>query len=444
VPELGEAVSSFEKAAGRLLSAATFPRSRSAVCRLYRDRTWARVAIWWVASFACLAVYAQLRGIADEGGMPVHGAGIEKTLFGSLPTLWLQRHVYTISPHFTEWCAVIVHASWFFVPPLMAIFVSLCRPHKIGSFFRWWISLEALAVVSFFLFPMRPPWMTDPAVTRIIALHWGAVVHQDSNALAAMPSLHVAFPLLLSAWFFRERWKLPAFFMLAYSAVISFEVVFSGEHYVVDVIGACIMVAGIALAARIDFSQLARRALSAAHAKIHLPRRATPTLALGPARASRDSESGQALIEFAFVFPILIVLLLSLMDFGIAVDHRDVLQGAVREGARSAAVGNSIGASNIDCTNSANFSTVRCTTVNESQGLLSPANVSVCYVDENANGNPGDIGDDVRVSATYTYKFSVGGGEVLHAMGVGVPSIDLSTSADSRLEATVSGATACT
>jgi hypothetical protein len=367
-----------------------------------------------------LAVYAQLRGIADEGGTPVYGAGIEKTLFGSLPTLWLQRHVYTISPHFTEWCAVIVHASWFFVPPLMAIFVSFCRPHKIGSFFRWWISLEALAVVSFFLFPMRPPWMADPAVTRIIALHWGAVVHEDSNALAAMPSLHVAFPLLLSAWFFRERWKLPAIFMLAYSAVISFEVVFSGEHYVVDVIGACLMVAGIALAARIDFRQLARRALSATRTK---------TLALGPAGASREGESGQALIEFAFVFPIIIVLLLSLMDFGIAVDHRDVLQHAVREGARNAAVGNSA-------------STVQQYTSDESQGLLTIGNVTVCYKPAGSIA-AGAVGSDVKVSATYAYKFSVGGGEVLGAMGVGAPSIDLSTSADARLEQAVPGANVC-
>lgn len=408
------------------VSAATFPRSRSAVSRFYRDHTWARVAIWWSLSFVCLAAYAQLRGVADDGGTPVHGAGLEETLFGSLPTLWLQQHVYTISPHLIEWSAVIVHASWFFVPPLMAILVSVRRPQSVGSFFRWWISLEALALVSFFLFPLRPPWMTDPAVTRIIALHWGSVVREDTNALAAMPSLHVAFPLLLSAWFFKENWKLPAVLMFSYSAVIGFEVVLSGEHYVVDVIGSCLIIACIALAARIDFRQFARRALSTC-TTIHLLRR--PGHAVGVARPSQESESGQVLLEFAFIFPVLIVLLLALIDFGIAVDHRDVLQHAVREGARNAAVGSSVG-------------DVQQYTSDESQGLLDTSNVSVCY--KPAGGiAAGDVGSDVQVSATYTYKFSVGGGEVLSALGVGPPSIDLSTSADARLEQAVSGATAC-
>lgn len=417
------------------LKSLTLPRTRAAVSRLYQSSTWARLAFWWSASLVWLAVYAQLRGAADEGGMPVHGAGMERAIFGSLPTLWLQRHVFTISPNIMEDAAVAVHTSWFFVPPAVALFISWRRPAVIGSFFRWWISLEAAAVFVFFLFPMEPPWMADPSVTRIIALRFGDVALHDPNPLAAMPSLHVAFPLLIAVWFYRERWWRPAAAMFTYAAVIAFEVVFAGEHYIVDVIGAGLLVAAIALVARIDAAQFARRALSAAAAPAalwrRLPRRVpVPAFTLDPVAIRQKRERGQALIEFAFIFPIILVLLLSLVDFGIAVDHLDVIQHAVREWSRSAAVGNSLAA-------------VQSTTANESQGLLATTDVSMCYQDKTGNANVGDVGDNVKVSVSYAYKFSIGGGELLHAFGAGVPTIDLSTSANSRLEQAIPGANAC-
>jgi PAP2 superfamily/TadE-like protein len=416
------------------LSAFTLPLTRAAAVRLYKKCTWRRSVAWWIVAMITLAAFASLRGTADNMGMPIQGSGAENRIFGSLPTLWLQRNVYPISPGFGEWAAVVVHASWFFVCPMVALFVTWKRPQSLGSFFKWWIALECVGLLIFALFPMRPPWMADPAVTRIIA-QGGNPAGKDPNPLAAMPSLHVAFPLLMAVWFCRERWWRPAAGMFTYAAVIAFEVVFSGEHYIVDVIGAGLVVATIALVARINAAQFARRALSAAAAPAalwrHLPRRApSPAFALDPVANAQERESGQALIEFAFVFPILIVLLLSLIDFGIAVDHRDVLQHAVREGARNAAVGNSTG-------------TVQQYASDESQGLLATTDVTVCYKPEGSIA-AGAVGSDVQVSATYKYKFSVGGGEVLSAMGVGPPSIDLSTSADARLEQAVSGATACT
>ena len=48
---------------------------------------------------------------------------------------------------------------------------------------------------------------------------------------------------------------------------------------------------------------------------------------------------GQTLLEFALVAPLLIFFILALVDFGIAIDRRLVLDHAVREGARYASVG---------------------------------------------------------------------------------------------------------
>ncbi|MCH8161959.1 MAG: pilus assembly protein [Chloroflexi bacterium] len=51
------------------------------------------------------------------------------------------------------------------------------------------------------------------------------------------------------------------------------------------------------------------------------------------------SQRGQTLLELALVGPLRIFFILALVDFGIAIDRRLVLDHAVREGARYASVG---------------------------------------------------------------------------------------------------------
>jgi hypothetical protein len=392
-------------------TALTFTRARLAVRDRVRRRPRLRVLLWWWASFITLVIYALLRDRMDDLGFPVHGSAIERGLFGSLPTLWLQGHVYPLSPHLLEWATVAVHMSWLVVPGLAAVLVSFKRPDRIGSFFRWWIALQALALIIWAIFPLEPPWMASHDVVRIIAIYRDGTI-PDGNPLAAMPSLHVAFPVLIAFWFYRERWKPPALAMLGYSSLVALEVVFSGEHYVVDVIGAVAAAGVIYLAAQVDYAAVLQ-ALSRTRLMVGFASR-RPALALRAIRKARRQEVGQVLIEFAFVMPIFLVLLLVLVDFGIALDHRLVLQHAVSEGVREAMV--------TDQT-----SQVIDTTVDQSQGLLTSSDVSVSY----EGCNPGD---KVRVAVSYTYEFSAGGGELLSYFGVPVPSIEMNPSAVAALQ----------
>jgi hypothetical protein len=144
----------------------------------------------------------------------------------------------------------------------------------------------------------------------------------------------------------------------------------------------------------------------------------------------RRREKGQALIELALVLPLILVFIMVIVDFGIALDRREVLQHAVREGARRAAVGAST-------TNITDY------TVDQSQGTLAAGQIDVCYVDENSNNPLGYAGDGVRVSATHTYEFTIGGGEMLGMWDVPAPTIDMTPSAQARLEKAVPGAIEC-
>lgn len=133
----------------------------------------------------------------------------------------------------------------------------------------------------------------------------------------------------------------------------------------------------------------------------------------------RKAERGQALIEMALVLPLILVFLLTLVDFGIAIDRREVLQHAVYEGSRKAIPG-------------ATVQEIKDRTVAQSQDLLTDADIDVCYIDSDLNGAI-NAGDDVRVSASYDYNFTIGGSEMLSVFGVTPPSIALTPKAESRL-----------
>ncbi len=145
------------------------------------------------------------------------------------------------------------------------------------------------------------------------------------------------------------------------------------------------------------------------------------------------SPRGQALIEFAFVAPILFLFFFAIVDFGIAIDRRITLQHSVREGARSAAV-------------HTNELEIKQITVDQAQGIIDLADVGVCYLDGvDGNTTVGDPGDSVRVSVLpggFTWEFPIMT-EILGVFGVPALSIEMTPQGTARLERSVSGAVAC-
>ena len=134
----------------------------------------------------------------------------------------------------------------------------------------------------------------------------------------------------------------------------------------------------------------------------------------------RRSEKGQAIIELVLVLPLILLLIHVLVDFGMALDRRALLQHSLREATRNAAEGN-------------DTATITSVAVSESDDHLAASDVTVCYIDEAGGPGAGDPGDVVRVHFDHTYKFTIGSGELLTAVGAGVPSITLSPTAEAVL-----------
>lgn len=127
------------------------------------------------------------------------------------------------------------------------------------------------------------------------------------------------------------------------------------------------------------------------------------------------------------------IFLFVLVDFGIAIDRRVVIQHAVREGARQGAIGVS-------------ESEIETVVIDQSQGVLDADDITVCFVDgPDSNSNAGNVGDNVRVSAVYVYSFAGISGELAGALGIDSDSfnITMTPSGEARLETSVTGATSC-
>jgi hypothetical protein len=104
---------------------------------------------------------------------------------------------------------------------------------------------------------------------------------------------------------------------------------------------------------------------------------------MGAVRDYLRSSKGQTIIEFALVTPIILLLLVGIIDFGMAMNRRIVLQHAAREGARMAAV-------------SEDMSGICSRTVDQAHGAIDGV-VVLRYT--NLNASPGyDSGDDVTVT----------------------------------------------
>ena len=128
--------------------------------------------------------------------------------------------------------------------------------------------------------------------------------------------------------------------------------------------------------------------------------------------AKLRKEDGQSIVEFAFVLPILLGLLLGIVQFGIAFNNYITLTDATRVGARKAAVSRLLGDSG---------AAARDATIAAAPNLnLTAAQVTVTAANWTTPGG------DVSVTATYPYSLNI--------LGWVVKSGNLTSTTHERLE----------
>jgi membrane-associated phospholipid phosphatase len=206
---------------------------------------------------ALMFVYAEMRGLAHVlNPHPYYTPQLrlEKWLFGGyVPTAELQKWWWAGTLHWWDHLLFDVAKLHFVLPPLLAFFLWVKRR---ALFFRFATSMLVLSfagALTFLIFPSAPPWaagraLLTPTVTQIDDGTWSAVPNSVSlssviqpNPYAAIPSLHGGYAFLVflfvTALAWRTRWRWPVAIVAAfYPLALSFSVVYTGNHYVVDLL----------------------------------------------------------------------------------------------------------------------------------------------------------------------------------------------------------------
>jgi Flp pilus assembly protein TadG len=119
-----------------------------------------------------------------------------------------------------------------------------------------------------------------------------------------------------------------------------------------------------------------------------------------PNQNGRKQEDGQAMVEFAIVAPVLLVLLLGIIQFGITFNNYLTLTDAVRAGARQAAVSR-IASDPVAATEARVRSAASASLKDADLG------VTVTPYDPQSGQAKFAQGGDVTVTATYPYSINL-------------------------------------
>lgn len=205
-----------------------------------------RFLVEFVPFLVLLVTYKQMRNFADDLTASQINVGNlvrwEKTLFGgTLPNYWVQQHMW--NQFYTPVLDVLTNTLYLshFLSPL--IISALLWQKNRSMYWAFAIALVVLsyaAFVTYVLFPAAPPWwatlygyIPDQPVTLDHFVTDGASLAKGANPVAAMPSLHAAYPsfiAMVSIYVWGKR-GIPVILL---PISVMFSTVYLGHHYIID------------------------------------------------------------------------------------------------------------------------------------------------------------------------------------------------------------------
>ena len=220
--------------------------------------------------------------------------------FGTVPTVWLQERLKLPSPPWWEVVISTVYMSFFILPYVVAAILWLRDRDEWKSFVRLFVGLSFTALAIYTILPAAPPWAaarctsadvvggpsgpscmlwqqggvpdggllgamqtSQPGannwVERIVTRGWGNLNLQTASALidrvqssvnlvAAIPSLHAGLTAAVAAFLWsrvQRKWR-PL--LVAYVLIMAFALVYTAEHYVVDILLGWLLAAVVTIA----------------------------------------------------------------------------------------------------------------------------------------------------------------------------------------------------
>jgi membrane-associated phospholipid phosphatase len=197
-------------------------------------------------------------------GLHVSGpADVDRSVFGAVPSVWLQARLVDGSAHWYDAAAALVYVTHFVSIPLVTGVAWFLLRDRFAAWVAAILTFTTVGMSVYVLYPAAPPWLASDrgeigVVNRVSSPGWdylhlnlvGKLIvdgQQGSNPVAAMPSLHAGSAMLVALflWPLANAWWRTA--LLGYVLLMAVALVYTGEHYVVDVVAGW-LTAGVAVA----------------------------------------------------------------------------------------------------------------------------------------------------------------------------------------------------
>lgn len=212
---------------------------------------------WWFI-FLVFYIYEVIRGHASWIHNLLHIEtnftlllDWEQLIFGeNIPTLVFQQFTRA-ETSLLDVFAVIIYLSFFFITILVGFLLWFKKRELFLEFRVAFLVLTFAALITYILFPAAPPWMASeagllPPLIRnswesLKIGEWATLIFQTAgyNPVAPMPSLHTGWSLLASYYFatlFKNKFGIWANLSYLYLVSMAFVIIYTGDHYVVDIL----------------------------------------------------------------------------------------------------------------------------------------------------------------------------------------------------------------
>ncbi|MEA2493496.1 MAG: hypothetical protein QOJ29_1407 [Thermoleophilaceae bacterium] len=218
----------------------------------------------WLLFASAYYIYRLVRGLVDGKANVAyeHGRNIvdfERSVhlfFEQDVQQWAINHSFAI--HIADWMYVNSH---FLVTTTFLIWLYIARNHAYYFVRNMFMIAMVFALVGYVLFPTAPPrFFPEWGFTDSVVDYFGAGASQTAGVLynpyAAMPSMHVAFALMLAVPAMQlMRIRALKVAWAVYPLLVTFVVVATGNHFWLDAAFGALVAATSALLATTAFAR---------------------------------------------------------------------------------------------------------------------------------------------------------------------------------------------
>ncbi len=209
--------------------------------------------IYWI-------VYDSMRALPNYEVAQVHikqPYDFEKFLFGINENgKLLTPNEYFINHHspFFDILSGLFYINWVPVPLAFAVYLFFKNKYLFIKFSLVFLLVNIAGFVIYYLYPAAPPWYVNlygfdlhlgvpgnrAGLARFDELTgipiFESIYNKNANVLAAMPSLHAAYPVIVLYYGIKARLGKINWLFLVFMLGIWFSAVYSGHHYIIDII----------------------------------------------------------------------------------------------------------------------------------------------------------------------------------------------------------------